>query len=264
MLLSHRHGFLFVHIAKTGGTSIQAALRQGWWRDPLAWAAWCSHRFSGLAGHRCGTRIPRHAPALVCREMLPPDVYHRLFVFAFVRNPWDRLVSAYAHFLRERTDVLEQHQLSTFPAFVRFILHADPAVVRRGALVRAIQRPQLESVVDLQGQLIVDYLGRFESLDRDFDEVRQRLGVTTKRLPHARRSERSNDYRVHFDDELAQEVAVHYAADLAAFQYAFDGDRDGVESPSASAPQTRTLAIAGRIVAEASVWPTVTAGNGLQ
>jgi hypothetical protein len=225
MLLSHRDGFLFVHIAKTGGTSIRAALRQGQWRDSTAWATWLGSRLSELTGHCSGTKIPRHAPAVVCREMLPPHVYQRLYRFAFVRNPWDRLVSAYSHFQRERQDILTAHRLADFPRFVQFILEADLDTVTRGTLIQAIQRPQLESVVGLRGELIVNFVGRYERLDSDFADVCQRLHLNHVRLPHKRRSDRPRDYRTHYDDQLAERVASHYADDLAAFGYQFSSEK---------------------------------------
>src|SRR5262245_44426165 len=102
MLISQRHGCIFVHIAKTGGTSVRAVLTRARWREPAYWATWLSHRLSHWHGHRLGIKIPRHAPAIVAREMLPPQDFDRLFKFAFVRDPWDRLLSAYHHYQRER------------------------------------------------------------------------------------------------------------------------------------------------------------------
>jgi hypothetical protein len=246
MLISHRHGYLFVHIAKTGGTSVRSALRVGNWRDPLAWSGWFAHRLSAWSGHRIGARIPRHAPVIVAREMLPPAVYFNLFKFAFVRNPWDRVVSAYAHFQRERTEILRRQRIDSFESFVRFVLETPAHASERPALIRAIQRPQLESLVGFHGELLVDFVGRYENLASDFDQVLQRISMTATNLPHKRRGQRDRDYRSLYTDALAESVGQHYADDLTAFQYTFD-DCDELTSRGNGAAWSNTKAIAGRV-----------------
>ena len=190
-------------------------------------------------------RSSRHAAAFVAREMLPPEYFAKLFKFGFVRNPWDHLVSAYSHFQRERQDVLRQHRVADFPQFVDFVLETPPERATRAALVRAIQRPQLEYLVGLRGEQVVDFIGRYELLESDFQEVLRRLELPLRPLPTKRRGSRPGDYRGYYSDALAERVAGHYADDLAAFQYHFDaegrGDRIDISSGHA------TGAIAGRI-----------------
>jgi hypothetical protein len=222
MLLSNRYGFLFIHVAKTGGTSIRAALSRVRWVEPSHWATWLSHGLSRLNGHRLGTKIPRHAPVIVAREMLPPHTFAGLFKFAFIRNPWDRLVSAYGHYQRERQDVLTRHHIASFGNFVDFVLTTPPERAPRAALMRAIQRPQLESLVGLRGELLVDFIGRYESLADDFHDVAVRLSLPVTQLPHKRRGSCGRDYRASYTGTLAERVGEHYADDLAAFQYQFD------------------------------------------
>jgi hypothetical protein len=222
MLFSHRYGFLFIHIAKTGGTSVRAALHGTLWTEPSYWATRLSHGLSRWYGHRLGTTIPRHAPVIVAREMLPPQTFARLFKFAFIRNPWDRLVSAYGHYQRERQDILTRHNLESFSHFVDFVLTTPAERAPRSALMRAIQRPQLESLIGLRGELLVDFIGRYESLAEDFHDVAGRLSLPTNELPHKRRGTSRRDYRECYTVELAERVGEHYADDLAAFQYHFD------------------------------------------
>ena len=71
MLLSVRRRFLFVHIAKTGGTSVRAALQQGRWAEPWYWPMFLCSRFSHLSGHRIATKLPRHAKVVAAKELLP-------------------------------------------------------------------------------------------------------------------------------------------------------------------------------------------------
>jgi len=247
MLLSHRHGFLFVHVAKTGGTSVRAALSKGRLADPLAWPMILSSRISAMTGHRIGAKLPRHAGVIAAKEMLPPECFSQLFKFAFVRNPWDRLVSAYRHFERERQDVLQSDGIGDFPCYVEFILNVAPETTVRGTLVQAMQRPQLESLVGLGGELLVDFVGRYESLHEHFAVITERVGMPTLKLPHRRASHQTKDYREYFMDRLAEEVGTHFADDIQAFQYEFDGRESNSTESVSVRPKFSGPAIAGRI-----------------
>jgi len=78
---------------------------------------------------------------------------------------------------------------------------------------------QHEFIVNHEGDLIVDFLGRFETLDQDFDVVRQRIRTPVE-LPHLLRSPRGH-YRDYYSSDLADIVGERYAEDIARFGYAF-------------------------------------------
>jgi len=114
LLLSLRYNFLFVHIAKTGGTSIRATLNRYRWRDPYYLPQFICSRISHLTGHRLGCKFPRHAKIIAAREMLPRELFESVFKFAFIRNPWDLQVSSFHVFINcaisnlKRTAFLDQ------------------------------------------------------------------------------------------------------------------------------------------------------------
>jgi len=227
MLINHRHRFLFVHLAKTGGTSIRAALRPLGWRDPLSLAAYVCHRASHLAGHRIGAKIPRHAALIAACEQLPPAYFDTLWKFAFVRNPWDRQVSAYHHFQREQRGLLARHRLQDFADFCDWLLH-DAAAYRgpKHVLVAAVRRPQVEHLVDLNRTMLVDWIGRYERLHEDFQHVCRRLSLPSIRLPHRRRSANRADYRQYYNDAVAEQVGRFFRDDVEQFGYRFDDRAD--------------------------------------
>lgn len=218
MLLSPRHRFLFIHIAKTGGTSIRTALRRVQRRDPLYPLMFICSRFSHLSGHRLGAKLPRHAKVIAAKEMLPAELFQQLFKFAFVRNPWDLQVSSFHHIRRERPALLAGH--TDFTSFLRWKL--DPARPYQYHLDTSIER-QRDYLIDLQGNLCVDFIGRYERLSEDYAHIQDRLGSPLPALPHKRRAaDRQADYRAYYDDPTADLVAEHFAADIQTFGYAFD------------------------------------------
>ncbi len=218
MLLSHRHRFLFVHIAKTGGTSVRAALKPLLWRDPWYYPMWLCGRLSHLTGHRLGTKLPRHAKIILAQELLPKEYFDRLFKFAFVRNPWDLQVSSFHHIRRERPQYLGVH--GDFTDFLRWKL--DPNRPYQYHLDTSIT-PQSDYLIDLKGRIIVDYVGRYERLQEDFLEICKRLGIKPPPLPHRRQAkDRQRDWRTYYTDETAELVARHFARDIELFGYRFD------------------------------------------
>lgn len=217
MLLSLRHRFLFVHIAKTGGTSIRAALKRAKWLDPYRLPMVVCNRLSRLCGHRIASKLPRHAKAIAAKEMLPREFFDRLFKFAFVRNPWDLQVSSYHHIRRERPHLMSH--IGTFEEFLLWKL--DPDRPYQYVVDTSIQQ-QSDYLVDLKGQVIVDFIGRYESLGEDFTHVCRRIGIPRPSLPHKRRAANRFDYRNYYNSRTAEMVAHHFASDIAMLGYAFD------------------------------------------
>jgi hypothetical protein len=218
MLLSLKHRFLFVHIAKTGGTSVRGALQGLRWRDPWYWPGFLCSRLSHLSGHRIGTKLPRHAKIVAAKEVLPREFFDQLFKFAFVRNPWDLQVSSFHHIRRERPRYLGGHR--DFEGFLRWKL--DPDRPYQYHLDTSIEL-QSDYLIDLHGEIVVDFIGRYERLQTDFAEACRRIGIPQPALPHERRAtDRKKDYRSYYSDGTAELVAEHFRKDIDLLGYDFD------------------------------------------
>lgn len=154
--------------------------------------------------HRTAQELKRH--------FIHPRVFDLYYKFAFVRNPWERLVSEY-HYLRER-------KVIDFP-FAHF---ASEAFLRRTDLPGFIVdhlRPQSDYIFDEQGRNLLDFVGRFEHLERDWAQVAGKLGLAP-RLPHLNKKQGAKrDYREHYDAQTQQSVARYYAQDIEVFGYDF-------------------------------------------
>jgi len=217
MLLSVKHRFLFVHIAKTGGTSVRTSLQPLRWRDPWYWPMFLCSRFSHLSGHRIATKLPRHAKIVAAKELLPKDFFDSLFKFAFVRNPWDLQVSSFYHIRRERPQYLGGH--TEFADFLRWKL--DPERPYQYHLNTAIEL-QTDYLIDLHGTLVVDFIGRYEHLEDDFAEACRHIGFVPPSLTHKRKAtDRRRDYRGYYSDATAELVARHFRRDIELLDYTF-------------------------------------------
>lgn len=215
MLISYTQRFLFIHIGKAAGSSIQQALEK-YARVP---AVSILHRRLVLCGvlNRWGGLYQRvdfglHVKARTVQRCLPAKVYAGLFKFAFVRNPWDALVSRYAYLLQQpgHHRHVQIKQMKDFEEYVTW-------EIRRG------QQFQSQWVTDRRGRLIVDFIGRYENLHADFACVCRELGVVAV-LPRVNAS-KHRDYREYYTPQTRALVAQHFQRDIEMFGYDFDGVR---------------------------------------
>jgi hypothetical protein len=212
MVFSQQPPYLFVHIDKAAGSSIAIALKPvelrrkpSRWRRRLVWLG----PLNRLGFYR-SLQFPAHAYASAAKRCLPPDVYASLFKFAFVRNPWDRLVSRYAYLLHN-----EKHPRHEFVQKMKGFDDYVAWEIRRGKFF------QHTYVTGSDGKLIVDFIGHYEKLREDFATVCSRLGVSAD-LPRANASSH-RDYRTYYSDATRELVGNYFKHDIELFGYDFDG-----------------------------------------
>ena len=216
MLLSVKYNFLFVHVAKTGGTSVRTALNTLRKRDPLFVPQFIASRLSHMTGHRIGSKFPRHAKIIAAKEMLPHELFEKLFKFAFVRNPWDLQVSSWHHLRRERPQIVAH--IGDFKEFIRWKL--DPERPYQYHVDTSIEL-QTDYLKGLDGRILVDFIGKYENLLEDYEEACRRIGIRPPSLPHKRRADDRLSYQQYYDDETARLVAEHFEPDISTLGYTF-------------------------------------------
>lgn len=212
MLLSDSHSFAFVHVPKTAGSSVTVALGHHAVRVDDHWAnRWLAR--AGIPVNRFApwpyTKLRTHASAAVLRDWLPPEIFDRLFKFAFVRNPWDVLVS-YWHYLRSKPGHRRGRIARRLPNFAAYVDYE----IRRGRF------SQTGLLCDHDGRLLVDFVGRYESLATDFVFVCRRIGIEAE-LPRVNAGDRA-DYRDYYTPSLVDRVAEAFATDIERFGYTFE------------------------------------------
>jgi hypothetical protein len=155
-------------------------------------------------------------------ERANPRKFRSYFKFAFVRNPWDRLVSAYFFLqnggLNEVDRAWAAQHLAAYPTFDMF--------VRQGLGIDSIMRfphfrPQSYYVADRRGKVMVDFLGRYENLVSDFAEVAGRLGRPCS-LPLYNKGDHAH-FSDYYDHETRKIVSRAYVRDIEIFNYRFAG-----------------------------------------
>ena len=218
MLLNHRYKFLYIHIAKTGGTSVRSVLNKLRWHDPMYYLMFPCHKLSNFSGHTTATKFPRHSGVIAAKEMLPDNFFKQLYKFGFVRNPWDLQVSSYHHIQREKPHQLKG--IKNFSEFIKYKFDPSRPYIFHFDIATKLQSDHL---VDLEGNIIVHFIGRYETLKDDFNTIGKQLGLKNNGLPHKRKAtDRKKDYRSYYDDESIETVAKHYKKDIELLNYQFE------------------------------------------
>ena len=185
---------IFVHVPRTGGTSVASALFGGGLWHPLL------EEFYAYDAERAA----------------------QYFKFAFVRNPWDRFVSAF-HLLKFK-DVPQPNRkwadkwLGDIDDIGAFFERLRNPFFRRVVLSWVHFLPQY-LYVTYDGRLALDYCGRFEHLEEQFELVSEKLGLDFS-LRHLNSSPRG-EYRDYYTPATRRLVGDFYERDIATFAYNF-------------------------------------------
>jgi len=232
-MISHHHKCIFIHIPKVAGQSIE-------------------HVFLDALGLTWETRAPlllrpndqpslgpprlahlKAAEYVRCRYV-PQDMYDSYFTFSFVCNPWSRMVSLYRYLGYEgkfefNSFIKNEFRNIVFQEMSWFVC------------------PQSEYLYNEAGELIVDYVGRFEDLQGGFDEVCENIGMAPILLPHVNASPAQTpavttqsqqvtysfsiggnevptarpSWRDYYDDGAINVIAELYRRDIELFGYQF-------------------------------------------
>lgn len=181
--------FLFIHIPKNAGTSVLKAL---------------------------GIQFRHHSDCAVF-EASDPALFRNCYKFCFVRNPYDRLVSVYTYLQgggAGKVDKEFAELVKSYPDFESFVLnYLNEYNIHEHVLLK----PQYLFIYGFNGDLKVDYIGRFENLEGDFGVVAEKIGVK-KRLTKYNASKRKN-YAEYYTDALYSKVSRLYKRDFELFGY---------------------------------------------
>jgi len=158
-----------------------------------------------------------HLPADVLRELTGAQRWKELFTFAFVRNPWDLVVSAY-HFERRYVELPQVAQREPDRAE---IVRRATTFAKFVTLYPLMEAPDMTSMIaGADGVPIVDFVGRFENLREDFGQVARRIGLSGA-LPHENRSDDRLDYRSYYTPKTREVVRRYFVRDVERFGYRF-------------------------------------------
>ena len=221
-MIFHAHRCIFVHIPRTGGTSIENLLWPGPAATRRAGDLWMG--FVDEHHNKYQTGGLQHLFAAHIRTEVGAVVFSSYFKFTIVRNPWDKAVSQYI-FMNKHEGLRDFIGMKQGDSFKRYL-----ELISRKAHVQ--WEPQVRFVRDSNGTLLVDYIGRYENFSKSVFHVLRSLGLAATPIPHENRSNRG-PYRDCYDHESKEMIAKLYADDIEAFGYRYDQQGDPDDTPAA-------------------------------
>jgi len=216
VIVSHAHRFIFLKTRKTAGTSVEIALSRICGPadiiTPITQTDEQLRRSVGGRPPQNYTAPPltlegrAHLPAGDVRQIVGADVWGSYLKFSIERNPWDAVVSLY--FWRNRN--------ASAPVPFEDFVNSDevPKWAERNA-----------QIYRLHGEVVVDQMCRFESLESDLAGLWSALGLPgTPELPHAKGASRPREarYPAMFTPATARRVGEIFAEMTAEFGYEFE------------------------------------------
>lgn len=158
--------------------------------------------------------------------------YPGLFSFGFVRNPRDRLLSCYRDKIGGEVDGFTEFtdrpgvanclaQFDVFEAGMSFEGFVEAVASIPDEEADAHFRSQFTFLANQMGEIAVDFVGRYECLNADFDLVRQMIGLPYVQLPRLQAARSRVQYGDYFSPATRKIVAERFAMDIELFRYVF-------------------------------------------
>lgn len=203
MIISHTHKFIFIKSRKTAGSSIQHALAKFCGpMDVLTGAGFCQEVV------QVGGKNLAHMEATSIRKKLDPNIWSQYYKFCFVRNPWDLTVSRYFWDLKK-----ERTRESNFNDWVKACSSSR------------WKKDELTQYSHVNGEMAVDFVGRYEQLEDDFERICLELGVPRPELPHEKvRHVKKEHYSTYYDEDTIEIVRQNYQEAIDIFGYRFESN----------------------------------------
>ncbi len=182
--------FIFIHINKTGGTSIASAI---------------------------GLSKKRHLHVKEVISIIGEEKFNNAFVFAVVRNPWNKVVSHYKYRVKTNQTKMGDNHIS-FKDWVKQTYgdEKNPFYYDNPRMFAT----QSDWLKDSSGVIRVNNILKFESLAKDFQSVAKYLAIS-KQLPHLNAIKKES-YINYYDKESIKIVWQWFKEDIERFNYDFN------------------------------------------
>ncbi len=213
MIISHSQKFIFVHIPKTAGTSITRYLDK-----------YLSYQDLVVGSTKLGEiiqpyyqekyKIGKHSPAKRIKKIMGNETWNEYFSFSLVRNPWDRMVSLYEWCCKRKFDLkicVEARKAGSFSSFLRSECFKEVD-------------SQLHYLTNPKGDIIVDFVGKQESIQNDFEYICNKIEIPEVDMSIFKRnvSRSLYDYRKHYlTNEDIEIVGNQFSSEIKIFNYEF-------------------------------------------
>lgn len=210
MPVSKENKFVFIHIPKTAGTSIEKCLLDNnlinvgprWLQGKISKKEYEKAKYSNQYWH--------HLNSQEVRSIIGKEQWSNYFKFAFVRNPWDRAVSFYFYVKQSTKNPNSLSFGKTYPE-----TFADWVEKRN------LPSDQYSKIVNDKGKVMIDFVGKFENLEDDFETISSKLNMPQLQLGHLKKTQRGDYHQYYTNDKIIKIISDRYEKDINLLEYKF-------------------------------------------
>ena len=211
-MIFYKYDLIHVHIPKTAGASIETYL----WPDRKTRSKrdlWQGQNDEGVNKYQIGGL--QHLKAKHIQSEVGEEIFENFFKFAFVRNPWDRLVSQY-EFCKKRKDLMSLLDININSPFDEYLekiqIHSHIQWER-----------QVDFIYDDVQKCLVDFVGKYETLISDFQRLvdENHFPIFEYTLPHINKSLSRKPYRTYYNSFSKDLVNRLFYEDINCWSYKF-------------------------------------------
>ncbi|PWN07791.1 sulfotransferase family 2 domain-containing protein [Rhodohalobacter mucosus] len=185
---------IFIHIPKNAGVSINMSL--------------------------FGNKGGGHLTAVQYKKIFGPITFHKYFKFTFVRNPYSRLLSAYLFLkkggMNRKNELWADQNLSGYNSFDAFV---KEWVNKENIKTYYHFLPQCHFICDNNLSPQVDFIGRLENIERDYNYICRTLGVSKSLMTMNRTSSENLSWANYYDADTKEIVYKAYKEDFDVLKY---------------------------------------------
>jgi len=192
-MISHQHQFIFIHASRVGGSSIERLAGVSITKDPRT-------------AHTGNTDFPEKHAGFEYYRIRYPAYFDQYFKFTVIRNPYDRLISAWLWIKM----VMQGKSEMTLGEFIQ----SRPPAFAFSNFLRLNAMSLTESVETF------DFVGRFETLEQDIKHICEQTGMDARLLQHTNKIEK-NYYREYYSQSDRQAAELLLGKDADFFGYSF-------------------------------------------
>ena len=233
MPIYHNIKTIFVRVPKTATTSICEKLYTA-----DSFARYFNKGQLATASLAPIEETEKHETIRKIRDNTPHNCFKDYFKVAFVRNPWDWLVSYYSYF--QTNDISKKSVLVngrfqrgtnrfrdiSFKQFLSTVEQRSEEYNINDDLSQLVYplQPQCKYLIDDSGKIIVDFVGRYENLNNDWATLVDKLGINNPSRPMGLQrlnSTPDKDYRTYYEPNDIERVYKIYKKDVELFGYEF-------------------------------------------
>lgn len=232
-MISLSKKFLFIHMPKTAGNSIQNILKP-YSEDEIVCRSPLQDGYERFGVENKKYKTKKHFRLIDYKKTIEPEIFNTLFKFTIIRNPWDRMISLYFSPHR-KVDSWDKD------SFINLVNSSSPLrdFISQNSLAYSIKnlsisksklkkfsKDLLAGKISLTKKIIdseIDFIIKYESLEEDFEKLCKLLSIPKEHLPTANKSlVKKKHYSYYYNEELKKLIENKFSEEIMLGGYVFN------------------------------------------